>query len=1050
MALSSVTLPDNRDLICNPLTEYYDISSSKCVLCDATGSKNLIPDTSSQTFNGNYLGCKCKSGYVEYLNDCANDVSGNCVERNCTSCLTNNFVSFSDSSSCVKCSVNETLGLYGVNSPLYGDCQCPTAGNKLGVLLEKDATGESLDEKICETCPPGELVIIADASYAGRKYTADLHSCQKCPHDKMNFDVSSGLISCKCASGYIISGQTTIGEQVCLKSSLASSFDAERETAASITFTSGKQLSSENILHYYVRAATDCTYYGGYEDTPACQLLANLCVLKYYDDASPPCKTFTAIAASRSKTYDVTNWGKGMPWVYYEAASTPCKDESIQMSMSLTGKVLNYVVATYTLNGTFLGYSDVATFFSYCTMTFPDTAKGGGTSTSTQWTVFGSTEHINFKCNLNSLLRTTQYFYELFLYDDKADTLVPIPVRPTNLIRGGGRPNKLYSGREDLCSKGDVNVRRFYLYDIISGITSDSFTTLTSDGLPVPQIIRYASRIVLDTRIRTDDAQKIYVPILAIEYTEVDSSAFGTDTSPTIGTVTFDGRYSMDTAEYFSGVYILFILCVVASGLILFVRLYNWRRRNFRLGQVLANPGAITIDMNFLLEFISLVAHSWVLFTFPVTVCVAEYWFVFFKLQDTVDVMLPPQQNIYNEQSDYFHFVMQIHILFFFQLIYVCRFLFKQSYADIFFMDWEPSKSRSKNSTDTGVSVWRTILVANEWNELQIYRRTNIEFSLFWIGFFLLGVGLEYNATQQPDLNNRDEGKLNIVLRFANTTWWWFVLSVTQLAWKYCIYERYISEPPEQLFVDLCTIAKISIIVLDEPYHGYYVHCRSPHQFADGSMAELVGMLNKEEAGLTVDRSLEGAPPDAQSFEIFLSFDWRTQYNKIFNNLLRPPTASEMMLSGRVNRGTTGGNLFTSVKSTPPDKLISAWIELNTFLQGFVDNTHASADLKRSVIQPTYLEKLLHLAPDLSANGQPSVFYPNASFDYINMTLLGHELDMLCLNILSYSLFDIWFNNTATSILLCYLLNQLLTTIRSSIGQATIARKTLVDERFLI
>ena len=71
MALSTVNLPDNRDLICNPLTEYYDISSSKCVLCDATGSSNLIPDTSSQTFNGNYLGCKCKSGYADFLLDCA-------------------------------------------------------------------------------------------------------------------------------------------------------------------------------------------------------------------------------------------------------------------------------------------------------------------------------------------------------------------------------------------------------------------------------------------------------------------------------------------------------------------------------------------------------------------------------------------------------------------------------------------------------------------------------------------------------------------------------------------------------------------------------------------------------------------------------------------------------------------------------------------------------------------------------------------------------------------------------------------------------------------
>jgi hypothetical protein len=33
-----------------------------------------------------------------------------------------------------------------------------------------------------------------------------------------------------------------------------------------------------------------------------------------------------------------------------------------------------------------------------------------------------------------------------------------------------------------------------------------------------------------------------------------------------------------------------------------------------------------------------------------------------------------------------------------------------------------------------------------------------------------------------------------------------------------------------------------------------------PCRYADGTMSELVSMLHKEEAGLTVDRSLEGKP----------------------------------------------------------------------------------------------------------------------------------------------------------------------------------------------
>jgi len=41
-----------------------------------------------------------------------------------------------------------------------------------------------------------------------------------------------------------------------------------------------------------------------------------------------------------------------------------------------------------------------------------------------------------------------------------------------------------------------------------------------------------------------------------------------------------------------------------------------------------------------------------------------------------------------------------------------------------------------------------------------------------------------------------------------------------QYLWRFMIAERYLGEPPERLFVDFCTIAKISVIVLDEKYHG--------------------------------------------------------------------------------------------------------------------------------------------------------------------------------------------------------------------------------------
>jgi len=161
---------------------------------------------------------------------------------------------------------------------------------------------------------------------------------------------------------------------------------------------------------------------------------------------------------------------------------------------------------------------------------------------------------------------------------------------------------------------------------------------------------------------------------------------------------------------------------------------------------------------------------------------------------------------------------------------------------DIFFIDWEPPKSKSDGGTGN-VSAWRTILAINEWSAMQTMRKIDINFSLFWILFFLLGLKLETNASNQPNLTNTDSGQINVVLRYANTSFWWLLLGFIQYTWRYFIYDRYLSEPQEQIFVDFCTIAKVSLLIMDEKFHGYYLHCRSPHQFA-GKYNNLLSLLS--------------------------------------------------------------------------------------------------------------------------------------------------------------------------------------------------------------
>ena len=47
------------------------------------------------------------------------------------------------------------------------------------------------------------------------------------------------------------------------------------------------------------------------------------------------------------------------------------------------------------------------------------------------------------------------------------------------------------------------------------------------------------------------------------------------------------------------------------------------------------------------------------------------------------------------------------------------------------------TKSRFFKGNYNNVSVWRTYFVANEFNEIQTFRRINVPFQLFFVLFFL-------------------------------------------------------------------------------------------------------------------------------------------------------------------------------------------------------------------------------------------------------------------------------------------------------------------------
>lgn len=1012
---------------------------------------------------GDAVQCKCALGYFKTEVNCFGTSDGTCAAFTCTSCNATNSatpIAYSDRSACTSCDSTLTSGA-GTWPNL--ECTCPSGM----VLLETNSTGYKLPAKICSSCPAGTAPVLSDTTIAGKAYTADQYTCQSCPDEHMSMS-SAGV--CTCDSDYTITGVSSIGGQSCVHSTMIAEFINVQSASSLVTYEVGMSVASITIQHYYAKAAAECKYYGGASNQRACQILGNLCVLQMYDASFGPCKDFQTIIEDRGTTYtqDVALWGVGMPWLYYDGGATSCTDNSYRTQTSLNEQQFRYMVASYTLNGTFNGFQELETLFYYCSRAAPFSGYGAGTGQPTGWQLFGATQGDTYKCDLDSLLGQEQLFYELYLFDPKdtstASGYYPVPVRIVDLQPLGSSGAKLNPKRPSLlCDKTDHLVRRFTLFDVVSGLSSTSSS--------IPEVVRYASDITVEVALSGIN-YGIYSPVLSIEYglsqpgswpaadTNDDTTVSTTETAKTVK-YNWQGRYTMSMKTFENTLYGFGITASVFAGLHALSRVNSWSIRHNRLsapGSVGGGQGQITLMAEFCLMIIS----SWVYWFFPIHLIICWYFFAFFKLQGVPDTMLPPVDSPYSYGDPYYVFTTNLTIMWMFMTVYVLVLVYRQCNADIFFLDWEPAAPKSHGSKDSKVSVWRTIFVANEWIEMQTMRKIDIKMNLFLLGFFLLGLDQEYAATQQPQVSNLDPGPTNLVLRFANTTFWWLIFSGGQYMWKFLIYERFFAETQEQLFIDFCTIAKISILVLDEPFHGYYLHCRSPHQHADGTMAELMDMLHKEEAGLTVDRSLDGGPTDVQSFQIFMSAEWKMSFSKIYANLVRPSSMTEMLGGmGRKNRPFSGAghgghrgkdepNVGGGMALLPSDRVLKAWKEMSTFLQEFVENNFGKPGLKRVIREPSQFDTYMNIPPDINIPDQPNVFFPDRQFKYTSVLFLGREVELLLFNILTYSVFDMWVENTCVAILCCYLFDYALTYIRHTYGTALVSGKTLIDDRFLM
>lgn len=131
------------------------------------------------------------------------------------------------------------------------------------------------------------------------------------------------------------------------------------------------------------------------------------------------------------------------------------------------------------------------------------------------------------------------------------------------------------SPRSGFCDASDVLVRRFVLFDIVSGLTAASPSQ--------PSVVRYASNVTLTVEIQRSPPSRIYPPVLTIKYAEANPSAWSSSPLNAIQGYSFKAIYTMDTTAFDTSLFQAFIVAVVLTGLLFMLRVSNWNKRNTRI-----------------------------------------------------------------------------------------------------------------------------------------------------------------------------------------------------------------------------------------------------------------------------------------------------------------------------------------------------------------------------------------------------------------------------------------------------------------------------------
>eukprot|EP00929_Paragymnodinium_shiwhaense_P000425 TRINITY_DN100676_c0_g1_i1.p1 TRINITY_DN100676_c0_g1~~TRINITY_DN100676_c0_g1_i1.p1 ORF type:complete len:1196 (+),score=185.70 TRINITY_DN100676_c0_g1_i1:133-3720(+) len=881
----------------------------------------------------------------------------------------------------------------------------------------------------------------------------------------------------------------------------------EALAALSMPETTSLVATSATVKWLYVRCAVGCVR----GNSTACECVSNLCALVLYDEGSTLCKFL--------RNQIQTGAAATMPNLFYEKrADQVMQDTSLKWRFSLAGSgygagytnQLTLWLATYALEGQWLGWQPVDTQLELCMV------LGGGNSmphaATSSWRRFGSSLVSKCQLPLSRLLKCGQnpVFYELFIQNVDG-SLVSVPVRILNLVQGGSRPN-LNMDEDEM--KDDVLVRRFLLCDAVSGKEGEG-AYLRKGTAPIA--FRWAAHMMLQVRIRPDTQAQVYVPLLSIAYAEEKSDGL---TSAARTAVSFKSEYNMKAETYWTAVTVLFALtCVLALGLALF-RVYLVDRRCPLVPMIRNGIAPRLFPHKIVLQTAAFLPTLFTVF-FWFQFLMSLYWLFFFKLQDDPHLLLPSAVDAAQYEPGDILLCILVGLgvisvaLGLFKQLRIFIFLVdwergtpgsdgeRQRAASLAVGEtlgqmnapaynappiWggapgqpqPPAPAMVGNAEggagphkpllaiggpttppDIGVSAWRTIFVCNELNERLTSTRTTSYIT--WLGIAALLEGLNgKNLARWHPAAIGDEGifaaQYNPFLQFAVAVCVWLLVVILQLIGRFLLSLRLGHDLKD--FVDVCSLANVSVFFMDEPFHGYYIHGKAPSSRGDWCHSELLKVIHDEGMEIGFHRGI--IEHGAQTFEFFLPQE------------LEVP----MPGGGLINFRHTLHTIFAAVQGleamikqrNPPTETYADVTErskLRCSLQALIDAmVHTVMRTTKDVIYSrTAAERFWNLPP---TGGVPAltlpVFYEDPDELSWSSCLAygggvrplglevptGFEWHLILLELLVFILVWRFHGSIYFSVAMAFVLNQAVLSLYRYLARRMLAHTAIIDSKFLL